>query len=88
MIKTRFKTERHKDDIADGIGACEATNTRQDRRHYLLWAELFITHQQNNNNKSPRQSNKQLISLASRTARLGIEDAAELSARGRIGQVI
>ena len=27
--------------IYDGIGACETTNTRQDRRHYLLWAELI-----------------------------------------------
>lgn len=51
--KNTNPTERHKDDIADGIGACEATNTRQDRRHYLLWAELFTTHQQQNNKTSP-----------------------------------
>ena len=37
MINTS-RTEWHKDDIAHGIGA--SLIERQDRGHYLLWAEL------------------------------------------------
>ena len=62
-------------------------DTGRNRRHYLLWAEIVNTISTKQKHTSHTQESTQ-ISLASRTARLGIEDAAELSARGRIGQVI